>query len=168
MLLKRRRRMAPQGFFFFFCTELWLLLTGKVIFVWVTDYFQVTYSTAWEDKGSMAVYDFLRADRQRKEYLVTIFMPLNSLKFIYIFSSFSEYPYFLPYYLFHKLPSLHQRGGKNKLNHVPSVLTNKEISLQHQMWNIFWLLWKIMTNWRITDGFTMALFIWIKDYGNSW
>lgn len=87
---------------------------GNVIFVWVTDCFQVTYSTAWEDKGGMAVYDFLRADRQRKEYLVTIFMPVNSLKFIYIFSSFSEYPY-----LFFTLLSFPQatqptsaRGGK--------------------------------------------------------
>lgn len=66
---------------------------GKVIFAWMTEYFQVIYSTAWEDKGSGAVYDFLRADRWRKDYLVTIFMPLNSLKFIYIFSSFHEYTY---------------------------------------------------------------------------
>lgn len=66
---------------------------GKVIFVWMTDCFQVTHSTAWEDKVNGAVYNFLRADRWRKDYLVTIFMPLNSVKFIYIFSSLAEYIY---------------------------------------------------------------------------
>lgn len=63
-----------------------------LVLLWMTDCFQVTYSTAWEEKGCIQSSEN-RQMENRLSTKVTIITPLNSVKSIYIFSTFPEYTY---------------------------------------------------------------------------
>lgn len=61
-----------------------------------------------------------------KNYLVSIFMPPNLVKFVHFFSSFPEYTYlFFTLLSFPQATQPTSEWGKN-INNVPSVLTNTE------------------------------------------
>lgn len=124
----------PQGIFILFFFNLHRnIVIGhghkNVIFVllWMTDCFQVTYSTTREEKGCGAAYNLLRAERWRTDcpvnyhystQLTEVHSHILYLPWIYL-SSFHPIIFSTSY------PAC-IREGKKKLNNVASVLPNAD------------------------------------------